>query len=178
MLDPVAATVEELALGEFFNRLLISAARMKLDLRAVASLDEALALAPRLDEHSAEFMAQFSDEPFPRGASERFLRRHFAARETCLVLAERTGKTWGVCLVGPFTDPLLGTTQPMLLVLHVDPSLRHRGVASELVRDAERILAERGCKTLAARAGHNDDALISMGERWGFVRSWELMVKE
>jgi hypothetical protein len=33
-------------------------------------------------------------------------------------------------------------------------------------------------KALSARAGHNDDALISMGERWGFVRQWEMMVRE
>ena len=31
---------------------------------------------------------------------------------------------------------------------------------------------------LWARAAHNDDALISMGERWGFVRAWELMSAE
>ena len=30
----------------------------------------------------------------------------------------------------------------------------------------------------AGRAGHNDDALISMGERWGFLRAWELFVRE
>jgi hypothetical protein len=40
------------------------------------------------------------------------------------------------------------------------------------------VLAERGMRVLAARAGHNDDALISMGERWGFVRAWELMLFE
>ena len=87
-------------------------------------------------------------------------------------------RAWGRCLTGPFADPLLGTTQPMVLVLHVDPSLRHRGVARELIAHADGLLYARGHATLAARAGHNDDALISMGERWGFVRSWELMVRE
>ena len=29
-----------------------------------------------------------------------------------------------------------------------------------------------------AAFGHNDDALISMGERWGLVRTWELMAAD
>jgi hypothetical protein len=51
-------------------------------------------------------------------------------------------------------------------------------VARALVHETARLLAARGAGTLAARAGHNDDALISMGERWGFVRSWELLARE
>jgi ribosomal protein S18 acetylase RimI-like enzyme len=151
---------------------------MKLTLRAVTALEEALVLCPLLDALAADFHAQVSDAPFPVGACERFLRAHFAARETVLVVAEGPERAWGVCVTGPFTDPLLGTTVPMILVLHVDPALRHRGVARELVVEAERLLGERGLQHLAARALHNDDARISMGERWGFVRSWELMVKE
>ena len=153
---------------------------MKLTLRHVTATDEALALCDRLDTYAAEFNVQFSDVAFPEGAAERFVRRHFEAPQTVLVVAEgeNRGALLGVCLVGPLVDPLIGTTLPVVLVLHVDPSLRHRGIARELIRDAERILAERGIRQLAARAGHNDDALISMGERWGFVRSWELMVRE
>lgn len=152
---------------------------MKLRIRRIAALEEALRLAPRLDEHSAEFMAQFSDDPFPSGACERLLRSRFEARETCLVVAEDDqARAWGVALASPFTDPLLGTTMPMIVVLHVDPALRHRGVGTELVSEIERAMAERGIETLCSRVGHNDDALISMGERWGYVRSWELVVKE
>lgn len=151
---------------------------MKLTLRRIASLDEALTHSLQLDRSAADFHAQCSDAPYPKGAAERCLRERFAAPETALVVAEEGGRAWGLCLTGPFRDPLLGTTLPMLLVLHVDPALRHRGVATELVQEAQRALGERGLYSLAARAGHNDDALISMGERWGFVRSWELMVKE
>ena len=50
--------------------------------------------------------------------------------------------------------------------------------AKALVEGVSGLLRDRGMSTLAARAGHNDDALISMGERWGFVRQWELMVLE
>jgi GNAT superfamily N-acetyltransferase len=153
---------------------------VKLTLRHVTDPAQALALAARLDAAAAEFNVQFSDDTFPKGASERFLRRHFDAPQTVLVVAEAEprGEPLGVCLVGPLTDPLIGATLPLVLVLYVDPTLRHRGIAGELIQDVERILASRGIHTLAARAGHNDDALISMGERWGFVRSWELMVKE
>ena len=158
---------------------------MKLQLRQVTQLEEALGLAERIDRSAAEFHAQVSDLPYPAGAAERALRARFAAPETVLVVAEdeaapasERGRVWGLCLTGPFVDPLFGTSQPMVLALHVDPTLRHRGVASELVARAGEVLASRNLHTLAARASHNDDALVSMGERWGFVRSWELMVKE
>ena len=151
---------------------------MQLTLRAIASLEEALGHAGSLEQAAADFHAQFSDEPLPPDTLAGFLRRSFAARETLLLSAEGDGRSWGLLLTGPFTDPLFGTTAPLILVLRVDPSLRHRGVAGELVAEAERILVSRGLSTLAARAAHNDDALISMGERWGFVRAWELMVKE
>ena len=67
---------------------------------------------------------------------------------------------------------------PMVLVLHVDPQLRHRGIASAMIEQSRHLLASRGCARLAARAAHNDDALISMSERWGFVRAWEWMLYE
>ena len=35
-----------------------------------------------------------------------------------------------------------------------------------------------GLDALAARAPLNDDALISMGERWGFIRQWAYLVYE
>jgi GNAT superfamily N-acetyltransferase len=151
---------------------------MKLKLRRVESLEEALALAPRLDQVAAQFLEQFSDETYPSGACERFLRRHFLARECALVLAEDGERAWGACLSGPFVEPLLGTSRPMILVLFVEPELRHRGVATELVKETEALFAARGIRGLLARVPHNDDALISMGERSGFVRSWELMEKE
>ena len=151
---------------------------MKLTLRPVVNLAEALTFAARLELAAAALHAQFSDDALPPDTIGGFLRRSFTARETLLLAAEADGKAWGLLLTGPFTDPLFGTTAPLVLVLSVDASLRHRGVATELIHEAEAVLKERGLPTLAARAAHNDDALISMGERWGFVRAWELMVKE
>ena len=79
---------------------------------------------------------------------------------------------------GPFRDPLTGVAEPMLVALYVVPEIRHRGVARALVLELRRLLAARGFSGLAARAAHNDDALISMGERWGLVRTWEFMSSE
>ena len=39
-------------------------------------------------------------------------------------------------------------------------------------------LAMRGIRKLGAICGHNDDALISMGERWGFTRRWEILLRD
>jgi ribosomal protein S18 acetylase RimI-like enzyme len=151
-----------------------------LALRSVRKLEEALELAPDLDRRAAEFMAQFSDEPFPTGATEHFLRRHFDAPETVLLVARdrKNSERLGLCLTGPLEDPLLGQRVPMVLVLHIESAARHRGVARQMVDMVSELLASRGLTRLAARVGHNDDALISMGERWGFVRIWDLMLRE
>ena len=108
------------------------------------------------------------------------LERRFGEAETVLFVAEtKPGRAdLGVCITGAFEDPLVGTRVPMILVLFVSPTARHRGLAKALVAQATERLAARGLRSIAARAGHNDDALISMGERWGFVRQWEIMVRE
>jgi GNAT superfamily N-acetyltransferase len=153
---------------------------MKLELRQVTSREEALLLAPRLDAAAAGFHAQVSDEPFPEGAAARLVAERFDALETVLIGAFPPGGSspLGLCLVAPFEDPLTLARVPMIVVLQVEAEARHRGVARALVEEAQAVLAARGLRVLAARATHNDDALISMGERWGFVRAWELMLFE
>jgi len=153
---------------------------MELELRQVTSLQEALRLAPRIEQSAAEFQAQFSDAVLPRDAAARWLTTRFDLPQTVLVGAfpSGAGEPVGLCLVGPFEDPLTLERTPIVLVLQVDEKARRRGVARALVELVQSVLAERGMRVLAARAGHNDDALISMGERWGFVRAWELMLFE
>jgi len=153
---------------------------MQLELRPITTLDEARALGPRLDAAAAAFQAQYSDEPYPEGSAERFLERALAEPETVLLAAFRpaAGEAVGLCLTGAHVEPLSGERIPMVLVLWVDADLRHRGVARALVERARSLLEGRGIRRLAARAVHNDDALISMGERWGFVRAWEWMLYE
>jgi GNAT superfamily N-acetyltransferase len=153
---------------------------MNAELRRITSIDEALTMAPAIDAYASQAMAEFFDGPLPEGVSRRFLERHFEASECVLLVAEsaRRKSDLGVCLSGPFEDPLIGTRVPMILLLFTSPDVRHRGLAHAMVEEVSRLLAERGHRTLAARAGHNDDALISMGERWGFVRQWEMMLRE
>jgi GNAT superfamily N-acetyltransferase len=153
---------------------------MQLELRPIASLDEARALGPRLDAAAAEFQAQYSDAPWPAGSAERFLARAWSESETVLLAAFKPDvrAPVGLCLTGAHVEALSGERIPMVLVLHVDPELRHRGVASALIERSRDLLQSRGHARMAARASHNDDALISMGERWGFVRAWEWMLWE
>ena len=153
---------------------------MELELRQVTSLQEALRLAPRIERSAAAFHAQFTDAELARDAAARLLATRFDLPQTVLVGAFPAGgsEPVGLCLVGPFEDPLTLTRLPMVLVLEVDEKARHRGVARALIEQAQSVLAARGQRVLAARAAHNDDALISMGERWGFVRAWELMLFE
>jgi GNAT superfamily N-acetyltransferase len=153
---------------------------MNASLRHVTELAEALELAPALEAYAAQAVSEFRDEPLPEGVCRRFFERRFEAEETVLLVAEsaRGRADLGVCLSGPFEDPLTAERVPMILIVVTSPDVRHRGLARAMVAEVARLLGARGATRLAARAGHNDDALISMGERWGFVRQWELMVRE
>lgn len=153
---------------------------MNVELRQIQDLEEGCGLGAVLDGYAEEGFSEFRDDPLPVGLTERFLRRNWEERETILVVAESgSGKTdLGICLIGPFEDPFTLERHPMVFLLHVVGDARHRGVARSLVEGAAGLLEQRGLYTLAARAGHNDDALISMGERWGFIRHWEMMLRE
>ena len=153
---------------------------MDISLRQIEDLPTALTLAPVLDGYAREAAEEFRDIPLPAGVTQAFLERSFDETETVLIVAESSegAMDLGVCLTGPFPDPLSAERLPLILILHVDPSVRHRRVARALVDGAAALLEARGYPVLTARAGHNDDALISMGERWGFVRQWELMMRE
>ncbi len=153
---------------------------MQIQIRQIQLPDDACALAPLVDRCAAEAMAEYRDDPLPPGTGLRYCKTAFQARESLMLVAESApGEAdLGLCVVGPLEDPLTGERVPMLLVLWVDPKVRRRGMARALVQEASDILRERGFDSLAARAAHNDDALISMGERWGFTRQWELMLRE
>ena len=148
---------------------------MNLRLELIDDPDRAAELLPLLERGAKESSLAFLEEEVADGAGRLFLDRHFAAKESVLVVAESDDGPMGLAATAPFVDPLSGVALPMLTILWVDPSLRHRGVARGLVREVRRRLREKGHDVLSARAAHNDDALISMGERWGLVRAWELM---
>jgi GNAT superfamily N-acetyltransferase len=152
-----------------------------MELKLVTDRAEALALAGLVQRCAEASTAEFRDGPLPPDVGRRAIEHGFDQPEFLFLLARDDGAPDGVaglCLAMPFVDPLTAERVPMIVLLHVEPSLRHRGVARALVSEAQRVLARRGQNTLAARAGHNDDALISMGERWGFLRAWELLVRE
>ena len=115
------------------------------------------------------------EKRLPAGAVEEFLRARFEEPETLLLVAEREGAEPGLCLTGAWQEPLSRLSYAAVLALHVDPSMRHRGIARALVARAVEVLLERGVERLGARVEHNDDARISMGERWGWTRAWEWM---
>ena len=158
---------------------------MEIRLTTITSKKEALELAPALDRMLAAGSEAFTTRSRLEGACAAFLEAHFDAPETLLVLAREvepgalpSGAPIAVALTGPFVDPIFPERHPLLLLLYVEPAQRHRGLASALLADLASALAARGLASLAARAGHNDDALISMGERKGFTRRWELMLRD
>ncbi|MEX1024151.1 MAG: GNAT family N-acetyltransferase [Planctomycetota bacterium] len=155
---------------------------MNLKLHALAPEDGAqhLALAERaLADSAATYLADSNTTVAP-GTAARLLAEIDERVESVAVVAEAEDEPhpMAFCLTTPLHDPLVAERTACILALWVDPRLRHRGVARALVREVRRLLAERGVTRISARVGHTDDALISMGERWGFVRAWELMVHE
>ena len=151
---------------------------MEAEFHEIEDRDDALTAAEALEPAAAELSAEFRDTPLPDHTVRRLIERSFGRPETVLMEARGGGQLLGTCLTAPFEDPLTGELLPMIVLLHVDPDVRHRGVARGLVEHTLRTLETRGLTELAARAAHNDDALISMGERWGFVRHWEMMLLE
>lgn len=155
---------------------------MNLKLRSLTSAEAAAieSLVTRaLEESAATYLAD-ADEDLSPGTAARLLGELEDWPESMLVVAEAPDEEqpMGVCLAVPFDDPLLAVRTACIVGLWVDPKLRHRGVARALVQEITRLLAQRGVTRVAARTGHNDDALISMGERWGFVRSWDFLLHE
>ncbi len=143
--------------------------------RHIKSLEAALELAESLDHAASATLAEVGEGPLRPGASAEFLRGAFEESETVLLVAEDAGEEVGICLTGAWREPLSGERFAAVLALYVDSNTRHRGAARALVARAVELLAQRGVERLGVRIEHNDDARISMGERWGWTRAWEWM---
>ena len=150
---------------------------MNLRLRTIASREAAQGTLALLEQAMREIGDGAARSPAE--LAQRYLER-LGARESLLVVAEpkEVARPLALAASAPFEDPLTGEVQALVVLLYTDPSIRQRGVARALIQELRRALAARGVNELLARAAHNDDALISMGERWGFVRTWELMSAE
>ncbi len=155
---------------------------MNLRLRTIATREEAQGTLALLEQAVRAVQGQdLGTEPgrTPAELARRILER-LGPRESLLVVAEprEVARPLALAASAPFEDPLTGAVGAVIVLLYTDPSIRQRGVARALIQELRRGLAARGVGELWARAAHNDDALISMGERWGFVRAWELMSAE
>ena len=151
---------------------------MNLILRALG-IPEALQHEALLDEALGESSEALGQGSLPAGSARRLLESAAGRDETLVVGAgEEGGPPVAVCLAVPLEEPLTRASVPLIVALYVAPALRNRGIARTLVGEVRRLFSVRGIHTLSVRAGHNDDALISMGERWGFVRRWELLAYE
>lgn len=156
---------------------------MNLRLRTISTREEAQGTLALLEQAVREVGgapgSAAGAKRTPAELARRYLER-LGPREALLVVAEprEVARPLALAASAPFEEPLTGDVRALVVLLYTDPSIRQRGVARALIGELRRALAARGVTELWARAAHNDDALISMGERWGFVRSWELMSAE
>jgi GNAT superfamily N-acetyltransferase len=153
---------------------------MDIDLRSITTLEAAQPHLDQLNTAAQSHLDALGSPAPPEGFLSACLQRSLSTDQGLLVVAESTPGTanLGFCLIGPQEDPLSGLRVPMILILSVDHSARHRGLAGALIQESRRLLARRGLTALSARCAHGDDALVSMGERWGFIREIELFVKD
>jgi len=112
----------------------------------------------------------------PHSAAQLLGDRTYGSGESFLIVAQDDAKAnKGFAVAVPFLDPLSGERRPLLLFLWVESGLRRHGIARAMVLELRRLLKLEGSKGLQARIPHGDDALLSMGERWGLVRQWEIL---
>jgi ribosomal protein S18 acetylase RimI-like enzyme len=147
---------------------------MNLRVRPIELRPEAERLSTLLGAGLAATLEALGEEP-RAGLAERFLEHDLGKPEALFLVAEGPTGTVGLLVTAPFADPATGESAPLVTALYVVPEFRHRGIARALFAEGKRLLHQRGKSRLLARAAHNDDVLISMGERWGLVRTWELM---
>ncbi len=141
-----------------------------------ADCEPLASLAQELIEHT---MGELREEPVPSGRGLALLQGVLQSKAGVILRTIGSeGETIGLIVTGPMLDPLVGDETPMILLLWTADPYRRRGMSKRLIENAVEILGSRGLHSLAARAGHNDDALISMGERSGFIRSFEVLVRE
>lgn len=139
----------------------------------IDSIAEAAELGEHLDKAATANLAGIEHEPIEPGAALRFFEAESARDETGLWVARDGDSVLGLCLTGAWVAPLSGERMATILALYVEPNHRHQGVAKALVQAAQAGLRARGISHIGARVEHNDDARISMGERWGWTRGWE-----
>lgn len=153
---------------------------MEIDLRTIESVQEAEPHLELIATRGREALDELGMEGAPEDFARRFVERQLGEPETLFLVAESSpgSADLGLCLVGPHEDPLSGVRTPMVLVLSVSATLRRRGLARALMQEASRILRRRGFDRLSARIPAGDDPLVSMGERWGFIRSWEFLTRD
>ena len=150
---------------------------MNVRLRSVEAGAERAAFGPLLDRALHETAAVLGREALGANPAADLLARVGDHPATLVVVAEPSAdrEVRAVCLTAPLVDPVGGGVEPLLAALWVDPALRGRGLARAMLREAGRILGERGLGPLVVRIPHGDDALAAMADRWSLVRTWQLM---
>lgn len=109
-----------------------------------------------------------------------FMQSSLGHPSTVLLIARdaKSEQFAGVMFVAARKDPFIGKEDPYIYLLYTVREFRRLGLAATLIDKGEEILRRRGQKSLSAPAGHNDDAIISLGERRGYLREIEFMSKQ
>ncbi len=102
---------------------------------------------------------------FSRGAMRRFAE----AKRARVVLAEQEGILAGFVIL--HLEPSVQGPVGYVVTLDVAPEFRRRGVATQLMREAERLAQEEGCLAMALHVFTENRAAIRFYTQDGFRRA-------
>jgi GNAT superfamily N-acetyltransferase len=145
--------------------------------REVARSEEFAGLLPLFREALRSLPTAEEDPPDEEGA-RLAVEAAFGDPALLCLLAEEEGSAAGFLLALPWSDPFLGKKGSEMRLCFVRPHSRRQGVAASLVARAERILAARGVASISLLLPTQDDPLVSIAERHGYVRVREWLEKD
>ena len=106
----------------------------------------------------------------PKAVEEYVTQEVTTGRTRFLVARDRTGAALGFVHLVPATNTLVMRPIWYLEDLFVDPAARRRGVAENLMREAERFATEAGAERLTLATAHDNFAAQALYRKLGYQR--------
>ena len=126
----------------------------------------------RLAEYHAALDPVYRPSPKAPRVFAKFLKRCLKANDALVLLAEIDGSPVGMCTALIDDNPQVFETTRFgrLADLYVDAAYRCRGVGTQLLREAQRWLADNGINVCRASAAEQNPALENFWLKSGFFR--------
>ncbi len=144
-----------------------------LEIRTAAKddLDSAMVLWVQLASYHADLDPAFEPSPDAEKIFRRFLKKCFKNQNALVLVARLEGETVGfcTCLIDPIPPVFRAGRYGRLADLVVDEAHRGRGIATKLLAEVKRWLAENQVQRCRATVAQLNPALEGFWKKAGFV---------